>query len=443
MDNSTLIFCGSSEDFLAKELAAQSTAENGGIAFRKPSLINANGTLIAVADRASSGEGWGYIELAVRRSVDGGKTWTPVKAIASPPARETRANASSYASAFYVDPCLALAPNGDVIMLVNFWPECKGPHNQQLLDRKKIPYAMCEGEMCPLIYDREGGFYYVLESGDVLDNHKNPTDYTVRGLGELYRRGEYMGNIYLNGAMGKNEFGAKTTFGAPLKAPKRGYVFMLKSTNNGVTWSEPKDVTSMLLAETDGAYVGVTAGTGITTKDGRIVIPLYSEKGQSFSVFSIDGGESWHRMIRNPYCENSGEWQLVEAPDGTLLGLGTQRKYGKTPVSYSANGAKSWLKAKPTALFAPRCQKSVLQLGDYVLCSHPSGSDRENGVISVGKLRRVNGRFMHIDWFRDIVVNEGFFGYSCLAKLDSETVGVLYESQPSSYIEFKSFKLDF
>jgi hypothetical protein len=38
MENSTLVFCGSSEDFLAKELAAQSNAENGGIAFANRAL---------------------------------------------------------------------------------------------------------------------------------------------------------------------------------------------------------------------------------------------------------------------------------------------------------------------------------------------------------------------------------------------------------------------
>ena len=71
-----LIFCGSSPVYLKGELTKNSNAANGGIAFRIPSLINANGTLIAAIDRASTGEDWGYIELAIRRSEDGGKTWT-------------------------------------------------------------------------------------------------------------------------------------------------------------------------------------------------------------------------------------------------------------------------------------------------------------------------------------------------------------------------------
>lgn len=44
MAKKQLIFCGSSETFLDKALTADSNADNGGNAFRIPSLINADGT---------------------------------------------------------------------------------------------------------------------------------------------------------------------------------------------------------------------------------------------------------------------------------------------------------------------------------------------------------------------------------------------------------------
>ena len=47
MADEQLIFCGSSPAFLDEELTKHSNEENGGVAFRIPSLINANGTLIA------------------------------------------------------------------------------------------------------------------------------------------------------------------------------------------------------------------------------------------------------------------------------------------------------------------------------------------------------------------------------------------------------------
>lgn len=70
---------------------------------------------------------------------------------------------------------MAVAPNGDVILLADFWPECKGLHNQRLLDKHKVPYAQLNGRMRPLIYDRDGNFYYIEESGAVLDSQKQPT----------------------------------------------------------------------------------------------------------------------------------------------------------------------------------------------------------------------------------------------------------------------------
>ncbi len=437
-----LIFCGSSPVYLKEELTKNSNAANGGIAFRIPSLINANGTLIAAIDRASTGEDWGYIELAIRRSEDGGKTWSDIESVAVPPARETRISSDCYASAFYIDPCMAVAPNGDIIMIADFWPECMGLHRKKLLDKKKIPYAMLNGRMRPLIYDRDGNFYYIAEDGSVLDAKKNATQYRITApTGSLYRGDEYLGNIYLNGAIGKNEAGAKTTFGAPLKAPKRCYVFMLKSSDGGKTWSEPKDITNMILNEEDGTFLGVAPGVGITTKDGRVIMPLYSTKKGAASIYSIDNGESWHRMTRCPYAENLDEWQMIETPNGEILGLGRQNGYGKTPVSLSADSSKTWEKCRKTALYAPKCQKSVITANGYVFCSHASRKTRSDGVISVGKLRMIKGRYTHIDWFKDVEINKGFFAYSCLTQIDEDTIGVLYESEPSSYIEFQTFKI--
>lgn len=442
MSNPQLIFCGSSSTFLKEELTKNSNEENGGVAFRIPSLINAGGTLIAAIDRASSGADWGYIELAVRRSEDGGKTWSPIQSVAAPPARETRASSDCYASAFYIDPCMAVAPNGDIIMIADFWPECKGLHKKQLLDKKKVPYAMLNGRMRPIIYDRDGNFFYISEAGTVLNYKKEATDYRVdEATGSLFRADEYMGNIYLNGAMGKNEMGAKTTFGAPLKSPKRCYVFMIRSSDGGKTWSAPKDITNMILSKDDGTFLGVAPGIGVTTDDGKIIMPLYSDKNGAASIYSLDNGETWHRMTRCPYSENLDEWQMITTPNGEILGLGRQKAYGKTPVSISSDGSKSWEKCSKTALYAPKCQKSVITANGYVFCSHASKKTRSDGVISIGKLRMIKGRYTHIDWFKDVEINKGFFAYSCLTQIDDDTIGVLYESEPSSYIEFQTFKI--
>lgn len=443
MSEEKVIFCGNSEKYLSKELIEQSNESNGGTAFRIPSLIKSGNTLIAAIDKQSCGADWGFIEVAVRRSEDGGETWSDIETIATPPARETRITDDCYASAFFIDPCMAIAPNGDVIMIIDFYPECKGLHNRRLLDKKKAPYTMYKNKMRPVIYDRDGNFYIISEDGVVLDKKQRETSYKVTDWkGSLYDGEEYVGNIFLNGKTGKNEIGAVTTFGAPLKAPKRNYIYMMRSSDHGKTWSDPVDITGDFLLKSDGTFVGVAPGVGLTTQDGRIIMPLYVDRKETVSIYSVDNGETWHRMTQQPYACNIDEWQAVQAPDGNILGLGRQKKYNKTPLSISFDNGKHWDKAKPTALYAPKCQKSVINIGNYVFCSHASEKKRANGVITVGKFKKVKGKTVGIDWYSETEINQGFFAYSCLAQIDEDYIGVLYEDQPSSHICFKKFKIE-
>ncbi len=436
-----ILFCGNDSRYLDEKYTRFSDESNGGTAFRIPSLIKAGKSLIAVADKQTSGKDWGYIELCIRRSEDGGETWTDIKTIAAPPARATHTSADSYASAFFIDPCMAIAPNGDVVMLVDFYPECKGLHNRKLLDKKKPPYTMYQRKMRPALYDRDGKFYILTEDGTILNHKQKETLYKVTDWkGSLYKGEEYVGNIFLNGKTGEDN--EHVTFGAPLKAPKRNYVYMLRSSDEGKTWSDPVDITSDFLIKEDGTFIGVAPGNSITTEDGRLIMPLYVDKKESVSVYSIDDGETWHRMTQQPYNCNTDEWQAVQAPDGAILALGRAPAFGKTPLSISYDNAKHWEKCKPTHLLAPKCQKSVINIGNYVFCSHPSEHTRENGVISVGRFKRSSGKTIGIEWYSDTEVNMGYFGYSCMTQIDEDHIGILYEAQPSSLICFKKFKIE-
>lgn len=100
MSGEKVIFCGNNPDFLDEKLTTLSDASNGGNAFRIPSLIRSGNTLIAAIDRQSCGADWGYIELAIRRSEDGGETWSDIQIIAIPPARKTMLSDECYGSAF-------------------------------------------------------------------------------------------------------------------------------------------------------------------------------------------------------------------------------------------------------------------------------------------------------------------------------------------------------
>lgn len=413
--------------------------------YRIPSMVNADGTLVAVCDKGTTGADWGYIELACRTSADGGKTWTDEQIIATPPAREISYDAENTSSAFFIDPVMTVAPNGDIVMLVTFFPESKGIHNKKILDKKKIGFASFDGVNCPVIYDRDGNYYYALANGTVLNSAKEKTEYTLDfAKGDLNKGDEYVGNIFLNGAIGKAEGDKKTTFGAPLKAPKRSYVFMLKSCDKGATWSAPVDITaSVINEENDGVFFAVAPGAGLTTKAGRIIMPIYTLKG-TVAIYSDDNGTTWRR---NPQVLNAAsidEWAPVEAANGDIYAFSRAKKFAKTPVAVSKDGI-AWMTTKKADFKAPKCQKSAVAIGDKIYVCHPAGKKRSNGVISTGTLTyNKKNKFKGIKWNKAkqaIVLNEDFFAYSCMAVLNDNTIAVLYEDKPSGQITFDTISL--
>lgn len=444
MANKKLIFCGCDAKYLKEELTKDSNKSNGGNAFRIPSLVNAGGVLVAAIDKATTGADWGYIGVAIRRSYDNGETWTDIETITSPPAREISTEFNAHASAFFIDPVMTVAKNGDIVMLITFFPESKGFHDQRMLDKNKVAHANHNGATCLVIYDRDDNYYLVLPNGDVIDKNKQPTPYKVTDWqGSLYKGDEYVGNIYLNGSLGKSELeDEKTTFGAPLKAVKRSYIMMLKSSDQGKTWSDPKDITGDILIKKDGSFFAVCPGTGLTTESGRIIMPLYTRKN-TVAIFSDDNGETWRRSKACEYSQNIDEWSAVQAPDGTIYSFGRQKKYGKTPVSISETEGRLWVKSKKADVKAPKCQKNSIVVGDKVYISHASAKKRENGAISSGTFDMdKKGKVKGIIWDKEqIKINEGFFAYSCMAKIDDSTLGILYEDQPSSHIVFETIKI--
>lgn len=446
MANKQTLFCGTNTEFLSAELAKEANEANGGVAFRIPSLVNAGGTLVAAVDKAYVPTDWGFIELAVRTSADGGKTWGNIKTIATPPARVINSDKENTATAFYIDPCMAVAPNGDIVMLVTFYPESKGLFNKKMMDKNKVAYASFDGKTVPVIYDREGNFYYVLESGKVLDKTKSSTPYKVNFAdGELYKGDEYVGNIFLNGTKEKTSGDdERTTFGAPLKAVKRNYIFMLRSSDKGETWTKPVDITgSILNQDKDGFFLGIAPGNALTTSSGRMVFPLYTLKSGSVAIYSDDNGLTWRRNETMPYTPNIDEWTLAEGPDNNLYSFSRAKGFKKTPTAISYDNGITWIKTKNAKFKAPKCQKNCLIDGNKIYVSHPSKKGRNDGVISVGTFEyNKKNKLKGIKWAKeDIKINEGFFAYSCMTKIDGGTIGILYEDQPSSHIVFETIKL--
>lgn len=303
---------------------------------RIPSLLLATpqddkGTpiLIAVADIGNDSADWGKVDIGMRRSFDHGHTWTsPVETILSLPTHHAPQNYDEWHSAFYIDAVMTQATNGDIVMLVDMWPECKGLHAAGFLE-EGTGYELIDGNTYQVLYSGDskvgnestqsfGDKYTIREDGWIYDANHQKTRYYIPQhhspehhyitMGDMYyavgegdyitqypplmpqntsKDGEdthdiYVGNIYLSYqkphfdpehpifvqkrhvTVPDSLYETYETDPAPLRAVVTSYLWVTRSSDLGATWSQPYDITPQVKAASDGAFLGTGPGTGLT-----------------------------------------------------------------------------------------------------------------------------------------------------------------------------------
>lgn len=387
---------------------------------RIPSLLTLkNGRVIAAADKASCGADWGRIETVVRISDNGGESFSPLKTVLSVPVRKYPYSADEYSCAFVIDPQMCENEDGKVIMLVDFYPECKGLHAPELLE-KASAYIFSAGEWQMQLFtvgaDKNtngkcftlhgDGFVYTPDGVKTryYIPKKHSPEYAYGTLGDMYfcageqpqylecypplfpenKPGQdiYVGNIYLGGE--KPQFSAVApkgvtkrrlfdadgsllcaeTAAAPLTAVVTSYIFMLESSDGGESFSQPVDITPYIKDSYDGDFLGVGPGLSLclkySEKKGRILSPVYI-LGKAAVIISDDGGKSWRRG-KERFCENIDECQLIETPDGRVFCIGRPLDGGNIPLSVSEDAGESFKSLAPSPLSVAKCMKSAISL---------------------------------------------------------------------------------
>ncbi len=518
--------CEAFKNFYADENQFQNMADG-----RIPSLLSLKngehkGTVIAAADKASCGADWGFIEIAVRRSEDNGESFSDMKTVFSPPVRKYPFDGEEYSSAFAIDPLLMEGNDGKVIMLVDFYPESKGLHASHLLE-KGSGYVKTDKGYCLKLYSGKtklngvfslkGKEYTLQPDGFVYDSNGNRTrfyvpknhssEYAYSTIGDMYyccsdepqylekcpplipesNFGEdiYVGNIFVS--KDKPRFNDKKiqfvnkkkvfdkdgkllcieTSPAPLRAPMISYIYKLESYDGGKTFSQPVDITPYYKKDSDGIFLGVGPGVGLTLRTekfrGRILAPCYI-LNKALVLISDDNGNTWRRN-RSDFCENIDECQLVEMPDGKVFCFGRPKGGGKIPLSVSCDGGETFKKLDPVEPQVPQCQRSVISVpenfvlpdglindGRFILLATPTGHNGKDRTRTEGKvfLGRIDDE--KVSWIKSIDITDkekyssfekysDFYAYSCLSVLEDNAIGLLYEAYPSGYMTFAKFSL--
>lgn len=244
--------------------------------------------------------------------------------------------------------------------------------------------------------------------------------------------------------------------------------FSVHSDDGGQTWSEPREITSMVKADSVVQIFGSGEGIQLISEqyEGRLIVPggdFVPPNRRVFAWYSDDHGNTWKSssVVPNPHnrltpCENS----IAELGDGTLLMNERNRSIGQRWQSRSKDGGQTWSPFEPVKdLPSISCNASIITVKhkrkEWVLYAGPVGPDPDvvNAIEAYQDLKltslekRINGLvFASPDggktWpVRKLIVPDTF-AYSSLMALPDGTMGLFYESRGHKDIMLVKFSLD-
>ena len=335
--------------------------EGGVAAYRIPGVVvSTQGTVLAYCEaRKNSKADWGEIEVYLRRSTDGGRTWDPARQIAH----------------------LGERIEGN-------------PHKKQ--------------------------------GGEHEQTVNNPVATVDRDTGVI-------------------EF---------LYCVNYARCFSMRSTDDGITWSKPVEITAAFepfRAKYDWKVIATGPGHGIQLKSGRLVVPIWQAYGKTGehgpsaagTIYSDDHGKTWKAgdiAVPNGGDFGSPNETMLAAlsDDRVMLVTRSVSKPNRKIIAFSPNGATDW--SKPffhDQLWEPVCMASIVaypsQSGTLLFSNpHRLPLDNNGKEIPAGRGKRENlsiklSRDDGQTWPVNKTLEPGPSAYSDLAVLPDGTVLCFYE----------------
>jgi sialidase-1 len=234
--------------------------------------------------------------------------------------------------------------------------------------------------------------------------------------------------------------------------------FYVRSDDDGVTWSQPREITSTfekLRAQYDWKVLATGPGHGIQLRSGRLIVPVWISTGTgghahrpsiTSVIYSDDHGKTW--QAGDIAAPNTDEWVIpnetaaVELADGSvMLNVRTESKANRRLVTISRDGATGWSQPRfDEALLEPICMASILRVSwpeagqrGRILFSNPHNLDRADGKAEAGKGRDRKNLSLKLSyddgktWAVNKSLEPGYSAYSDLAMLPDGTLLCFYE----------------
>ncbi len=234
--------------------------------------------------------------------------------------------------------------------------------------------------------------------------------------------------------------------------------YSMRSTDDGVTWSAPVDITAsfeLFREKHDWKVIATGPGHGIQIRSGRLVVPIWLAYGKAGdhapsaagTIYSDDHGKTWQAgelcLPNEGDFGNPNETMITEVSNGRVMLVSRSvSKANRKIVTTSPNGATDW--TTPVfhdQLWEPVCMASIIahpsKPGTLIYSNpHTLKLDKDGKEVPAGRGKRENLciKLSHDDgknWSINKVLDPGKAAYSDLAVLPDGTVLCLYEADTS------------
>ena len=224
-------------------------------------------------------------------------------------------------------------------------------------------------------------------------------------------------------------------------------VYLLVSSDDGLTWSEPEEITTSVKLE-NWTWYATGPCHGIQLREGenkgRLIIPcdhIEAVTGKYFShiIYSDNKGKSWNLGGTTPQ-DQVNECSVAELTGGRLML--NMRNYDRTQktrkVSVSKDGGLSWSNIwSDPVLIEPICQGSLLYnpKGKVLYFTNPASEDKREKMTL--RISYDEGK----TWSLSQVLHDGPAAYSDLSVLRTGELACFYEAGKNSPYEGIVFKI--
>lgn len=207
---------------------------------------------------------------------------------------------------------------------------------------------------------------------------------------------------------------------------------VVKSKDNGETWSQPQDITSQVAPEGwKKDFKFITSGRAVQTRKGWILNTLVRLNDGVYIIGTKNHGKTWFRLPA--VAATADETNIVELPNRDWMLNARVKNLGYRKIFISKNKGKTWKEYTDKQLIDPTCNASTLVVDKNLWFSNlHDQKNRENLGIKMSPDLGKTWNFIK-------TIEPGSTAYSVLVPVSKNELGVIYEADDYKDIVFETF----